>query len=140
MEKFDGCKEWNANLEHIKRNRLSFNWDWLNVCWGIEGAGKTDLGLYSCAVEDEHFDGKHYVDSHESLSYILETIDRGSAVMIDEGSLILFNRDWNSRSSKELMKDFMVMRAMKLFVWINITELDFVDPYIRMTRVRKSVV
>lgn len=136
MEIYEGCPLFNSNLWNIKANIRGKNWDWFNVNTGMEGGGKSNLGLYACSIIDENFTLKHAVKDLKSFSDAVADCDRGQAILMDEASLILFSRNWNSWDSREMVQDIMVMRALNLFIWANITDVRYLDVYIREGRLR----
>jgi hypothetical protein len=132
------CPHLNSNLEDIKESILYHNWDWMQVNWGIEGAGKSKLSLYTCAYVDPTFNIKRVVFDINKISEAMRTCRRGQAILIDEGGEWLFNRNWNTKESKEIIQTLFVIRQRGLFIWINVPDIEILDVYVRSGRVRSG--
>lgn len=137
MELASDCPFLNSNLLDIRANICYRNWDWLDINTGMEGAGKSSLGLYKCCVIDDKFDPTYQtIYSQQQFSDRIDTLSKGQAIYIDEGVEWLFNRNWNTPESRATVADLMVMRELNLFVCVNITNIRYLDVYIREDRLR----
>lgn len=130
------CPHLNSNLKDFKRAITKENWDCVTANTGGEGVGKSSLSLYECSQVDENFSAKQVVDSQREFEDVTDTLDKGQAVLIDEGVHWLFNRNWNTQESKIAVGDLMVIRALNLFIVINIYSLRYLDIYLREGRLK----
>lgn len=137
MEVYEHCPLLNANLADIRANINERSWDWLHINSGMEGAGKSSIGLYICKMMDEHFEPKKQtVYSQMQFSSQIDKLDKGQALFVDEGVEWLFNRNWNTPESRVTVADLMLMREFNLFICVNMTDINYLDVYIRESRVR----
>jgi len=103
---------------------------------GPEGEGKSTLSLYMGSILDEHFQASQIADSQKQFEKITDTLDKGQAIIVDEGVHWLFNRNWNTPEAKIAVGDLMVIRELNLAIIINIYSLRYLDIYLRSGRLK----
>ena len=115
--------------------------DWLHINDGLEGSGKSTLGLHMCKIIDPDFTIDNIAMDRTEVNKILYSVKKGekkySAIMIDEGGSILFSREAMSAKNKEMVKSFMAnVRALNVFVVVNTPNIFFMDNYIKTHRLK----
>lgn len=128
------CPHFNSNLQDFKRSIQKEDWDCIIVNDGMERIGKSTLALYEACQIDEHFEAKQVVDSQRQFEKITDNLDKGQAIVMDEGVHWLFNRNWNTNESKVAVGDLMVIGQLNLAIIINIYNIRYLDIYIREGR------
>ncbi len=126
IEEYEAAKTRIGNTKRpewgIKGDRLYDNEDHVHVNIGYEGKGKSTLGLIICKTIDPDFQPlKQTVYSSKEFRYLVDSLPEREmkAVMIDEGSEMLFNRDAMSKPSKKAIQKLKTCREKNLFIWIN---------------------
>ena len=116
-----------SNLYLIKQNLKESSIDWVHLCVGDEGVGKTDFSVLLCQTVDPAFDAPQVAYSFEQLQQIIDDFGDetlGRAILLDEGGEVLFARDWMRKENREMIKLFMRIRKKRLFFVVNIPRLD----------------
>jgi excisionase family DNA binding protein len=124
------------NLDGIKNLINNRDYDWVHLIIGGEGIGKSTLGLELCKYIDPKFcDWKIVFDLKQFKSAVMRAA-KGSAIMIDEGALMLFSREALVTDVREAIKLFSAIREYNLFICINVPNFFIIDKYIREHRVK----
>ena len=101
---------------------------------GRERSGKTNLALYCCQTIDKEFGAHHVFYSTDVFLDNLESIPKGSAILIDEGAELMFNRDWQNVANRNLIRVLMACGFKNLFIAFVMPVFEAMDKYIRMHR------
>ena len=128
---------------------LKNNLDHFIVLCGREGFGKSTLSFAIAAWINPSFDlknvcygSKQYLDLlHEKQKEYVAAIDDKiptDSLVLDEGTELL-SREAMSATNRTLSKTFMVQRALKYVVLINIPSFFMLDTIIRTHRVRTLI-
>lgn len=136
MNEWIKCPQFDSNLKDIAYAINVKHHDWVHMNYGIEGSGKSTLGMYACTKVDPSFNIDRIVFTMDQFKEALKDVKRGQAIMADEMAELMFSRDWNTKESKELVKYMMIMRHRNAFLWMNIPDFKYVDVYVRQGRLR----
>lgn len=124
-------------LKSVREIITKKDYDWLHVIAGPEGIGKTSLGGSMCKEIDPRFRlDKDSIFSYDDMVAKIKKSYPGKSVLIDEGALIFFSRDYASTKSKDAVKLLTTMRSFNLFVVVCIPNFWILDKYIREHRVK----
>lgn len=101
---------------------------------GLEGSGKSHLVLnfmdyLNATMKNISLDKEDFLKS-------LSDIEDGSCFQFDEAGDGLFSRDALSKTNKDLVKTFMVIRAKRLIGFMCLPSFFMLDTYFRRHRVR----
>lgn len=124
-------------LDAVRDIIIKKDYDWIDIITGPEGVGKTSLAANKCRYIDPTFRlDKDTAFSYDDMVRMIKKSYPGKAVLIDEGALIFFSRDYAGTSTKDAVKMLTTMRAFNLFVAICIPNFWIIDKYIREHRGR----
>jgi hypothetical protein len=112
------------------------NGDSFTVISGIEGAGKSTFGIKLCSVVSPHsFSNKYVCYNQEEFEDAIDFLKKGDSILLDEGGLLAFSRDYKSKGNINLVKNIMTMRQMNVNVVICIPDYNYLDKYLRGQRI-----
>ncbi len=129
-------KRLQANLDQVKKLINEKDFDWLHVVEGYEGNGKSTLAIQICKYVDPSFSAHRIVFTPDQFTMLLKKIKKGSAVLIDEGGLMLFSRNSMQGDNINLIQHLTTIRAKNLFICICTPTITIVDKYVREHRIR----
>ena len=118
----------------LAKEKQGKDFDSVFIICGTEGTGKSHLGL-NCV---DHLGGniKNIALDKEDFIEVLSDIKDEDIVMFDEAGDGLFSRDFASKSNKDLVKTFMIIRAKRLITFLVLPTFFMIDTYFRKHRVR----
>jgi len=119
--------------------RLYDDKDNITVICGLEGEGKSTLGINYCSLISPsfNFDSTCY-DSEEFKKNLREGI-KGDSVLADEGGVILFSREAMKRENKNIIKILTAIRERNLNLVVCVPNFFIIDSYIREHRVNTLI-
>lgn len=109
--------------------------DHFTVIAGIEGSGKSLLGLIMAAMVSPTFSMKHICFSISDFLKVIKEVKKGDTLMLDEGAIFLFSRESMSKDNRRVVKTFNLMRQLNLHIIVCIPNYNNMDSYIREHRV-----
>lgn len=123
-----------TRIMDIARAKQLADFDTVFMICGAEGSSKSHLGLncleYLGGIQDKIcLDQQDFIDG-------LKKCQDNDVIMFDEAGDGLFSRDFNSNTSKTLVKTFMVIRGKKLITFLIMPSFFLIDKYFREHRVR----
>jgi len=127
------------NLSWAARQIHAANLDWLHVCEGPEGSGKTCLALQICKHVDPSFDASRVGFNFQQINEVIDSLGadtKGKAILLDEGAESLFSRDAMKKDNRDFLKLFMRFRKLNLFVVLCIPSFLSLDRLLRSNRVK----
>ena len=119
------------------RQKQKDDWDAIIVITGPEGCGKSSLAINMAHDLDSDVLTNlkdHVVWSGEDLNKLVFT-KQPSAIVEDESGLDFFSREAMGKSSKNLIKMVMVMRAQNHIPILVLPNIKWLDTYLREHRV-----
>lgn len=129
-------KRLKQNLDVIKHLINKKDFDWLHVIEGYEGVGKSTLAWHTCKYIDPNFTAKNVVFEPDQFRLLLQNARKGTAILIDEGGLLLFSRNAMMSDNKELIQALTMIRTKNLFICIYVPSFFILDVYVREHRVK----
>lgn len=108
--------------------------DFFTVITGLEGLGKSTLGINLCSMVDMFFGIKQTCFVQSELFDALDGA-KNNSILVDEGGTILFSREAMRSDNISLNKLFMTLRARNLNFVICIPNFFNLDRTIREHRV-----
>ena len=135
---FFGSKTWN-NCYSIYKIINNQDNDFLEVIIGKEGSGKSTHGIQRCGVIDSRFCSKDFIKDAMSLFQWFEEHKgntKGKALIIDEGALIVFNREGQKLPNIKVIQFLQQCRYLNMYIVVCIPRFKSLDPYIRQDRVK----
>ena len=117
------------------QKRLRNDYDNLVLITGLEGSGKSTLGINFSSLIDEKFNEDNVGIDEVKAFNLLRDSKKYSSVLLDEGGNLMFSREAMKTQNRDLMKLFMLMRARNLNIVVCIPNFYMVDSYIRQHRV-----
>src|SRR5947208_309501 len=99
-----------ANLDGIKKV-VKTDQDFLIVVEGYEGSGKSTLAIECAEYIDPNFTNKKINMTGDDFLMNLESFEKYSGVMLDEGASSLMARRSTSKENVELVKTLTQIRA-----------------------------
>lgn len=110
--------------------------DWLHICIGYEGSGKSSLAMHLCRMVDPTFNVDRIVFSAEDFKKAVIKSKPNQAILVDEGALAFFSRDAMKSDVRESIKLLTFCRQYNLFICICSPSFFIIDQYIRQHRVK----
>lgn len=126
-------------MNHKIYKRLYDDKDNVTVIAGIEGDGKTTLGINSCSLVSENFNFPATCFTKNELIQSMKTSKKGDSILADEGGIMLFSREAMNTTNKMAIKLFMAIRAKNLNFVICVPNFFLLDSYIREHRVNMLI-
>lgn len=123
-----------AKLDVVIEAINNKNEDWVHLCIGREGVGKSSLAIQLCMYVDPTFDESRIIFNVQQFENAIVNAKRGQAVLIDEGALIAFSRDAMAKDVKYVIRTLSACRKLGLFICLCIPKLMLLDRYIREER------
>lgn len=120
-------------IRYLRWNRANDS-DNVGVVDGYEGSGKSTLGLTICRNVDPRFPMNHVLYDYRDWDAVYDPEINGQVYLADEGSNIFFNRDWNRRPNKRMVKCLQQVRQLNHTLVIAAPSIFRLDPYIREDR------
>lgn len=124
-----------ANLEGIA-GELRKDFDWLLLIIGYEGIGKSTLGMVACKIVDHSFNVSRICFEADEFHRLVDTVPKYSAILVDEGTALLFSRDSMKRDNKRVVATLTQCRYKNLFIAICVPDFFLIDKYVRVHRAR----
>ncbi len=110
--------------------------DCVIVIDGVEGSGKSTLGLQWCKYIDPTFDLNRVVFTPEEFREVIYKAKPGQAIMFDEAFTGFSSRAALSGVNKTLISLMMQIRQKNLFIVIVLPTIFLLDKYISLFRTR----
>ncbi|MFA4641540.1 hypothetical protein [Pyrococcus kukulkanii] len=118
------------------RELIADDYDFLQVIDGRikTGVGKSTIAIFSAKYVDENFNVEKiaFADIRQILR-LVKKASTGDAIVIDEGGVILFSRQWRSKEALLFNKVLMIARAKRLFLQVVLPSVFFLDKYVRLS-------
>lgn len=123
-------------LDNVKKV-LKKNWDVVFLIDGMEGSGKSTLGL-TCAyyIADGNFTIDNVCESSKDAVDKLKEMPDGSVLMIDEGSLMFSSRETMMKEQRQIVKILNVIRQKRMCLIIIAPSFFNLNKYISVERSR----
>lgn len=135
---FDG--ELITRLDYIQNKLLKNNWDVVIIVDGIEGSGKSTLGLQiAWLLSNGKLTMKNLILGLEDAPDKLEKAEQGEIFVMDEGSLSFGSRETMKREQVELIKIFNVIRQKNLGLIVVAPSFFDLNKYISVHRSRALI-
>jgi hypothetical protein len=120
-------------LEISKKKQIEDEDSPFIIC-GAEGSSKSNLGLtfhdlLGSSITNVCLDKDDFISS-------LSEIKDFDTITFDEAGDGLFSRDFASKSSKDLVKAFMIIRARRLITFFILPSFFMIDVYFRRHRIK----
>ena len=146
----EGFKEWFLTKEYLGYKtdpqtygrayhiylQLRDDYDHITVFVGKERKGKSSFASFFMTLISPNFSLKNYFFKQSVfIDALIEKPPKQDGYLADEGGLIFFSRDSQSKSNKDIVKIMTVMGSMNLHVGICIVNYWLLDTYIRDHRV-----
>ena len=122
----------NMWLKRIWRRVYARNQNWLCICYGDPGTGKSYTGMSLCEMLDPNFSVDKIVFDAKELLELIEKggVQQGSAILFEELGVAANTRDWYSQENKALSNLTQVFRTLNLIVIYTVPRLGLVDKHI----------
>ena len=133
---FGPSKHWAYCYKVLKK--LKGDDDHVEVICGQEGSGKSTLAIQRACMVDPSFCRERIFNSRLEMIRWLKMNHgktRGKAIVIDEGNLLIFNRESQSSGNVNLIKMFALCRQANLYIIICVPSFLTLDSYLRKHRV-----
>lgn len=123
-------------LDNIKEI-LKYKWDAPIMIDGLEGSGKTTLGL-TCAwyLSDKQFKPNNICRSAKDTIKKLHTFPEGSVLLVDEGDLAFSSKDIFNKEQKDLIKLMKIVRYRQHILIVIAPTFFDLNKYISVHRSR----
>lgn len=131
--KFD--KNFYRLLYRIHKKINFENSDFFIVFCGKEGTGKSTFSINASCILDENMILDRICFKPMQFIEAISISDKGNAIVIDEGNLIMFSRESMSNGNKDMVKILALMRQRNLAVSICVPNFWTLDTYTRDHRV-----
>jgi hypothetical protein len=105
--------------------------DEFTVIAGLEGSGKSTLGIQLACIVDPTFNISRVCYEPGQFIKGIKKAERGQAFVLDEGNLFLFSRESMSDDNRIMLKLFALMRQKNLCVIICVPNFFTLDSYVR---------
>jgi len=141
--------EWYKNKEYVGKpfdpTLIYFSWkgykrlnndrDNITVICGLEGEGKSTLGINYCSLISPTFTFDSTCFDSEEFKRNLREAKKGDSVLADEGGVILFSREAMNRTNKQIIKILTGIRERNINLVVCVPNFFIIDSYIREHRV-----
>ena len=129
-----------TNLEKYFKPSVKRGWDAISLITGIEGSGKSTLGMTVAHFCDPTFIGDSAIDricfTFDQFMNAIDTAKPYQAIVLDEAVITLMSQDAATFLQKVLVKKFVTMRKKRLFVFLIIPSIFLLKMYIAVNRSR----
>ncbi len=132
----DGYLQSNLN-EIIDMIRLNF--DGVLLVDGMEGSGKSELGLQLCLYVDKKFNEQNVIYTVNDFIRWIDTAKPGSACLWDEFVLAGLSTDALTQMQTILIKKFTIIRKKNLFIVLVIPYIFMLRKYFAVARTRALI-
>jgi len=122
-------------LEHL-REAVDNNWDGVALIDGIEGSGKSSLGLISCYDLDKTFNIDRIVFTPEQFMEAVDKASVGQAILWDEFVTGGMSTDFMSEMQRALVMKMTMIRKKRLFIFWVMPYYFIVGRYFAVARSR----
>ena len=119
----------------IKKSLLN-DFDAITVITGYEGSGKSVLASQIATTVSPSFHKGLVGYDPEDLARMVNDLQKGDTIWIDEGGLFLFSRDSTKGANKILIKFLTICRQLNVHVIICVPNFFILDTYLRDHRVK----
>ncbi len=125
-----------SNLDQLKK-AVSKDWDGVFLIDGMEGSGKSSLGV-TCLyyLTNGNFTVDNVVYTPEQFERKVEESKVGEAILWDEFVLGGMSEDTLTKMQRSLIKKFTMMREKRLYVCLIIPYIFLLKPYFAVARTR----
>lgn len=106
---------------------------------GKEGEGKSTLAIQFCSWVDLNFNMKKICMDGDKFLDRLGEMDKGEAVVLDEGGLAFLGRQAMSKRNILILQTLMIMRQKNLLVALCIPDFHLLEAYAKYHRVHKLI-
>jgi len=125
---------WGGIVHHIKTRVHKKNKNYIIICVGETGSGKS-YAMMSLAEElDKNFNMDNIVfKSKDAIIEILASAEgkgklkKGSVIIFDEGGLDLARREWYQRASRALVQNVQSQRFLNLIMIFTVPDESYID-------------
>lgn len=124
---------------HIWRQVTQQDKDHFVCITGVEGTGKSTLGLQMACVIDPNFSIAQVCYEPVHFVRAIKEVKPGSCILLDEGCLFLFSREAMSDSNRLVVKLLTIMRQKNLVVIVCLPNFHILDTYLRDHRVQTLI-
>jgi hypothetical protein len=120
--------------------RLRHDNDHVTVVFGREGSGKSTLALKVAVMTSPHSFCQTYV-CYDTVDLVraIKVIKKGDTLLLDEGAMFLFSRDFQKRETIDIVKLFQIVRQKNIHFIICIPYFKNLDNYFRNGRVQTLI-
>jgi len=115
--------------------KLKDDKDNITVICGLEGEGKSTLGINYCSLISPNFNFDSTCYDNEELKTNMREANGGDSVLADEGGVMLFSREAMNKTNKAIIKILMAVRERNINLVICVPNFFVIDSYIREHRV-----
>lgn len=109
--------------------------DHFTIISGLEGSGKTVLGMILAVMVSPTFSMKHICFSIQDFLNIIDEAQPGDTILLDEGAIFLFSREAMGKDNRKVIKLFNLIRQLRLHIIVCIPRFKTIDSYVREHRV-----
>lgn len=113
--------------------------DFLVLGVGKEGVGKSTFMIQLACAVDPTFCLERILFNHKRLFSLVRTLPKGSAILLDEGAIMLHAREASTKGNIQVSKVLMMARQRCLAVFIAIPSFWDADSFIRRHRARALI-
>lgn len=124
--------EW---CEHLKK-AVANKWDGWALIDGVEGSGKSSVGMTMCYYVDRQFKLDNVVFTPSQFIHAVEGAKPGTAILWDEFVLGGLSEDAFSMMQRIIVKKSVTIRKKRLYVFLVIPYLFMLRPYFAVARTR----
>lgn len=119
--------------------RLIDDKDNVTVICGLEGDGKTTLGINLCSLISPNFNFNNTCFTNEELIRNMQSMGKTESILADEGGVMLFSREAMNTTNKMAIKLLMAVRNKNINFVICVPNFFNIDSYIREHRVNMLI-
>lgn len=121
-------------VEYVEEMRAR-NQDVYIAVTGREGEGKSSLGLTGALELKPGLEASEVILDREDYYRVYDPDEKDEVYVFDEANRLLFNRDWNRRHQKALIKEIIENRKNRNVIFLHLPQLKTLDKYVREGRI-----
>lgn len=121
-------------VDYVAEQRAK-NQDIYIAVTGREGNGKSSLGLTAALELDSTLAAGDVIMDREDYYRVYDPDAKDEVYVFDEANRLLFNREWNDRHQRGLIKEIIENRKNRNVIFLHLPQLKTMDKYVREGRV-----